>query len=260
MQVYAGVPILTNQSPARLVAIWPLDARGLGRRVRRACARGDRRCARGRAHADPRRWHRPLLPRGTRGVACSTGAGARSSASAIAAEVRRLGPEAAHALLCATRPASGGARARERPAARRPRARARGARALAGARGRPPLGRATGTRRCSSGSTCRRRSSRRGSTAALADMFEAGRRGRGAAGARRRRSRRLRRRSSACARSPSSRERRRSPRSPRGHAAMRPTSASGCAGSPVSACSTAPDPRWSSQTTIAAQLAAERRE
>src|SRR4051812_9363957 len=24
MQVYAGVPILTNQSPARLVAIWPL--------------------------------------------------------------------------------------------------------------------------------------------------------------------------------------------------------------------------------------------
>ena len=24
MQVYAGLPILTNQSPARLVAIWPL--------------------------------------------------------------------------------------------------------------------------------------------------------------------------------------------------------------------------------------------
>jgi hypothetical protein len=25
MQVYRGLPILTNQSPARLVAIWPLD-------------------------------------------------------------------------------------------------------------------------------------------------------------------------------------------------------------------------------------------
>ena len=25
MQLYRGLPILTNQSPARLVAIWPLD-------------------------------------------------------------------------------------------------------------------------------------------------------------------------------------------------------------------------------------------
>ena len=107
MQVYDGLPILTNRSPhpERLVGIWPLSHDGVGRRVRAARARGDRRDPRRRQDAARRRRDRPLLPRRARRARASAGAGARR-ARALGADLRRGGADAAHARLAELDPAA----------------------------------------------------------------------------------------------------------------------------------------------------------
>ena len=76
MQVYRGLPILTNQSPARLVGIWHARPRGLRRRVPAARTRCDRRDPRVGTHADRRRRDGPLSPGGAGRPVASTGTGA----------------------------------------------------------------------------------------------------------------------------------------------------------------------------------------
>jgi tRNA dimethylallyltransferase len=108
MQVYDGLPILTNQSPARLVAIWPLEHEAsVGEYAPLAHAAIDEILAGGRT---------PVVVGGT-------GLYFRAALSALelppppepgrrehwGAEVERLGPAAAHALL-AERDAAAAAR------------------------------------------------------------------------------------------------------------------------------------------------------
>ena len=96
MQVYRGLPILTNQDAgARLVGIWPLDRQGTVGEYQRARARGDRRDRRLREDAGRRRRLRALVPGGAdrRRAAVRRAAGGRAgragSASTTAAARRR---------------------------------------------------------------------------------------------------------------------------------------------------------------------------
>jgi tRNA dimethylallyltransferase len=98
MQVYEGVPILTNQSPAALVAVWPLShGASLGQYAQLAHEAIDAALARGRT---------PILVGGTglyfRAALAELGVPPPPSPelrARIAAEVETLGPEAAHARL-----------------------------------------------------------------------------------------------------------------------------------------------------------------
>ena len=140
MQVYRGLPILTNQPSRPTRARRDLRARrgDVGRRVRHARARGDRRARRphGRARSSAAgpvsisgrrsRTSRCRRPRRRRARARRSGGRAR--------------PARAHARLARARSARGSGRPPQRPPARRPRARARRGRRVARAGGRPPLG------------------------------------------------------------------------------------------------------------------------
>ena len=90
MQVYRGLPILTNQSPGAARRDLAARPRGLGRRVPAAGARGDRRDPRGGRDADRRRRHGPLPARGARRPVAAAGAGA-GRARALGAALRRRG-------------------------------------------------------------------------------------------------------------------------------------------------------------------------
>jgi tRNA dimethylallyltransferase len=98
MQVYAGVPILTNQSPARLVAIWPLsEEASVGAYSALVHAAIDEALAGGRT---------PVVVGGT-GLYFRAALGELALPPApddglrvrITSEVATLGPEGAHALL-----------------------------------------------------------------------------------------------------------------------------------------------------------------
>ncbi len=109
MQVYDGLPILTNRSPhsERLVGIWPLDARGVGRGVRAARARA-------RSTRSSRHGRTPVVAGGTglyfRAALAELElppAPAPGDARTVGAALRRgTAQRAAHARLCAssTRP------------------------------------------------------------------------------------------------------------------------------------------------------------
>ncbi len=88
MQVYRGLPILTNQSPARLVGIWPLDHEASVAEYQAPRARGDRRDSRGRPNAGRRRRDRPLPAGRTRRSHAAAGARA-GRARALGAALRR---------------------------------------------------------------------------------------------------------------------------------------------------------------------------
>ena len=81
MQVYRGLPVLTNQSPRPDTAGRDLaaDPRGLGGRVPAARPRGDRRDPRRRPDADRRRRHRPLPAGRTRRPRPAARAAARAA-------------------------------------------------------------------------------------------------------------------------------------------------------------------------------------
>ena len=64
MQVYRDLPILTNQSPARLIGFWPLDHEASVGEYARLAHASDRRDSRGRPNTDRRRWHRSLFASG----------------------------------------------------------------------------------------------------------------------------------------------------------------------------------------------------
>ena len=209
MQVYRGLPILTNQSahPARLVGIWPLDHEASVGEYAAARARGDRRDPRRREDADRRRRHRASTsaPR-SRSSSCRRRP-PRASASAGSGVYDEEAPAAAHARLAERDPAAA--------AAVHPNDRRRVVRALelaeAGASLAPGDATASGTGETRH-PTAPRRPRRpedeleRRIEARTRAMFDAGRRGGGAARARGGRSRRPRARRSASTRS------RRSPR------------------------------------------------
>ena len=189
MQVYRGLPILTNQSPARLVGIWPLDHEAsVGEYQQLAHAAIDEILAAG-PHAGRRRRHGPLPARGARRPARCLRRPSRASASAGSASTTTKGAEQAHALLAELDP--------EAAAAVHPNDRRRVVRSLELAR----AGRASATasgptrpaiRRSSSGSTSRRRSSSGGSPSGRRAMFDCRRPRRGGARSRGRRSPRRR--------------------------------------------------------------------
>ena len=186
MQVYDGLPILTNRSPhpERLVGIWPLDHEAsVGEYAPLAHAR-DRRDARRRADAGRRRRDRPLLPGRARRARASAGAAGGNAREVVAASTtttaaRRRTPFCASSIrprqsesIRTTAVASSARSSSPTPARRSSRA-TTGCSAAAG-----------GIRRSSSGSTSRRspRGAHRGADAA--DVRARGR-GRGSAGARR---------------------------------------------------------------------------
>ena len=176
MQVYRGLPILTNQSsyPTRLVGDLAARPRGIGRGVRAPGPRCDRRDPRRRPHAGRRRRDRPLPPGRARRP--------RAAARARAGRARAL----AGALRRATRrPRTRGSASstRRRPPLSTQNDRRRVVRALelaeAGilARARPPTAsgrRRRGIRPSSSGSTCRRSVLERRIEERTRAMFDAG--------------------------------------------------------------------------------------
>ena len=104
----AGCRSSRTSPPARLVGDLAARPRGIGRRVRAARPRGDRRDPRRRADAGRRRRDGPLPARGARG--------ARAAAAARAGRARALGgssttriPSAAHARLAELDPAAAAA-------------------------------------------------------------------------------------------------------------------------------------------------------
>ena len=86
MQVYRGLPILTDQParPTRLVGIWPLDDEVSVAEYAGARTRGDRRAALARTDSGRGRRHRSLPPGRARRARRAAGAGARRA--------RALGP------------------------------------------------------------------------------------------------------------------------------------------------------------------------
>ena len=83
-----------------LVGIWPLDPRGLRRRVRPPGAHSDRRAGRRRPHPGRRRRHRPLPSRRARGArACHLPRAQEQRALVGARSTTGFGPERAYAVL-----------------------------------------------------------------------------------------------------------------------------------------------------------------
>ena len=142
MQLYRGLPVLTNQPTADELAAAPAPpgrrlgagARGLGRRVRvdGPCGRGRRAGA--RPAADRRRRQRPLPAGGAGRAGPAAGAAARP-ARADRAPLRRAGRRGRACRARTPRPRRRGGRPPERPPARRPRARAGRAGVVTGAGG-----------------------------------------------------------------------------------------------------------------------------
>ena len=151
MQVYRGLPVLTNQDAgARLVGIWPLDRQGtVGEYQRLAHEAIDEIVAAG-SHGRRRRRLGPLVPGGAdrRRAAADVPAAARARWERL---YDRRGAAVAHAVLERRDAARGRARASERPQAGRPRARA----LAGGCDARPGASRGSGPRR----RACRRSSS-----------------------------------------------------------------------------------------------------
>ena len=159
MQVYCGLPILTNQSPARLVGIWPLD--------HEASVAEYQRLAHGAIDEILESGRTPIVVGGT-------GLYLRAALSDLSlppapepGERERLdqlyddeGAERAHRRLAELDPEAAAAVHPNDRQARRPQPRARGAE-HASATGSGPTTHAI--RRSSSGSTSRRRSSTDGS-------------------------------------------------------------------------------------------------
>jgi tRNA dimethylallyltransferase len=108
MQVYRGLPILTNQSPARLVGIWPLDHEtSVGEYAELAHAAIDEILARGRVAivvGGTGLYLRAALTE--LGLPPAPEAGARERWQLLYDE---LGPERAHALLAERDPAAAAA-------------------------------------------------------------------------------------------------------------------------------------------------------
>ena len=187
MQVYRGLPMLTNQDAgARLVGIWPLDRQGTVGEYPAARARGDRRDPRGGADAGRRRRLGPLVPGGADDVDLPPDVPPDARARWERLYDRR-GAATAPRPARAARPARRRARARERPQARRPRARAVAGRGDARAASSPRLWTAatSACRRSSSASRCRETLAERIHVRDRGDV----RAGRGGGGARCRRGR-----------------------------------------------------------------------
>jgi tRNA dimethylallyltransferase len=136
MQIYRGLPILTNQGRGKLVGIWPLDRQGTVAEYQALAHREiDEALAAGRTPVvvgGSALWFRaalvaldlpPVVPESERARA---GSGLYD----------RAGGETAHAILARRDPRAAETRASERPEARRARVGAMGGGDVAGAAGR----------------------------------------------------------------------------------------------------------------------------
>ena len=167
MQVYRGLPILTNQAPARLVALWPLDHEAsVGEYAPLAQAAIDEILAAGRT---------PIVVGGTGlylraaladlALPAAPAPGGARALGAVYDEDPARRPRAAHRARSGGR----GRRPPKRPPPRRARPRARRAPAHRSRRRRTASGpRRPATRPCSSASTSRRTCSSGGSRSAPA--------------------------------------------------------------------------------------------